>query len=75
MHKESDIYKYCLIKKVTISLHITSPNVIYLLIHALIILKTAVTYTIYKILYNSDSENSEYNSGEMTITVSTPKNS
>ena len=75
MHKESDIYKYCLIKKATIPLHMTLPNAIYSLIHVLMTLRTAVTCTIYKILYNSDSENSEHSSGEMIITVSTPKNS
>ncbi len=75
MHKESGIYKYCLIEKATIPLHMTSPNAIYPLIHILMTLRTAVTCTIYKILYNSDSENSEHSSGEMTITVSTPKNS
>ncbi len=53
----------------------TSSNAVYPLIHVLMTLRTAVTCIIYKILYNSDSENSEYNSGEMTITVSTPKNS
>ncbi len=75
MHKESGIYKYCLIEKATIPLHMTSSNAVYPLIHVLMTLRTAVTCIIYKILYNSDSENSEYNSGEMTITVSTPKNS
>ena len=75
MHKESGIYKYCLIEKATIPLYITSPNTIYPLIHILMTLRTAVTYTIYKILYNSDSENNEYSSGKMTITVSTSKNS
>ncbi len=39
------------------------------------ILRTAVTYIIYKILYNSDSENNEYSSGKMTITVLILKNS
>jgi len=75
MHKESDIYKYCLIEKATIPLHMTLPNTIYLLIYTLMILRTAVTYIIYKILYNSDSENNEYSSGKMTITVLILKNS
>jgi len=75
MHKESGIYKYCLIEKATILLHMTLSNAIYSLIHILMTLRTAVTCTIYKILYNFDSENSEHSSGEMIITVSTPKNS
>jgi len=75
MHKESGIYKYCLIEKVTILLYMTSPNVIYQLIHTLITLRITVTCTIYKILYNSNSENNKYNFNEMTITVSTSKNS
>ena len=75
MHKESGIYKYCLIEKATIPLHITLSNVIYPLIHALMTLRTAITCIIYKILYNSDSENSEHRSGKMTITILTPKNS
>ena len=29
MRKESGIYKYCLIEKATIPLHITSPGAIY----------------------------------------------
>ena len=75
MHKESGIYKYWLIEKVIIPLHMTSPNVIYQLIHTLITLRITVTCTIYKILYNSNSENNKYNFNEMTITVSTSKNS
>ncbi len=75
MHKESGIYKYCLIEKATISLHMTSSNTIYPFIHILMTLRTAVIYTIYKILYNSDSKNSEHSSGEMIITVLTSKNS
>jgi len=75
IHKESGIYKYWLIEKVIILLHMTSSNAIYPLIYVLMILKIAITYTIYKILYNSNSENSEHSSGEMTITISTPKNS
>ena len=75
MHRESGIYKYCLIEEATIPLHMTSPNAVYLLIHVLMTLRTAVAYTINKILYNSDSSDSEYSSGEMVITVSTPKNS
>ncbi len=74
MQKESGIYKYCLIEEVTILLHSTSPSSIYSLIHALMTLRTAVTCMIYKILYDSNFGDSEHNSGEMTITVSTPKN-
>ena len=74
MRRESGIYKYCLIEKATILLYITSSNAIYPLIYVLMTLRIAVTYTIYKILYNSDSENSEHNSSKMTITVLTPKN-
>ena len=74
MHKESDIYKYCLIEKATIPLHMTLPNTIYLLIYTLMILRTAVTYIIYKILYNSDFKNSKHNSDKMTITISISKN-
>ena len=75
MRKESDIYKYCLIKEATIPLHMTSPSVVYLLIHALITLKMAVACTIHKILYDSYSGDSEHSSGEMAVTVSTSKNS
>ena len=74
MQKESSIYKYCLIKEATIPLHMTSPNVIYLLIHALMILRTAVACTIHKILYSSDSGDSEHSSSKMVVTVTTPKN-
>ena len=74
MRKESGIYKYCLIEEATIPLHITSPGAIYPLIHVLMTLRTAVACTINKILYNSDSGDSEHSSGEMAITVSTPKN-
>ena len=75
MRRESGIYKYCLIEEVPIPLHMTSPNAIYPLIHSLMTLRTAVTCTIYKILHNSDSGDSEHSSGEMAITVSTSKNS
>ena len=75
MRKESDIYKYCLIEEVTIPLHMTSPSAVYPLIHALMILRMAVTCTIHKILYSSDSEDSEHSFSEMIVTVSTPKNS
>ena len=75
MHRESGIYKYCLIEETPIPLHMTSPSAIYPLIHFLMILRTAVACTIYKILHNSDSGDSEHSSGEMAITVSTPKNS
>ena len=74
MHRESGIYKYCLIEEALIPLHMTSPSAIYPLIHSLMTLRTAVAYTIYKILHNSDSEDSEHSSGEMAITVSTSKN-
>ena len=74
MRRESGIYKYCLIEKATIPLHMTSPSAIYPLIHILMTLKTAVACTINKILYNSDFGDSEHSSGEMAITVSTPKN-
>jgi len=75
MRKESGIYKYCLIEEATIPLHMTSPNVIYPFIYALMTLRTAVACTIHKILYNSDSGDSEHSSSEMVVTVSTPKNS
>ena len=75
MRKESGIYKYCLIEKATIPLHMTSPSAVYLLIHALMTLRTAVACTIHKILYSSDSGDSEHSSSEMVVTVSTPKNS
>ena len=74
MRKESGIYKYCLIKEVTIPLHMTSPSAIYPLIHALMTLRMAITCTIHKILYSSDSGNSEHSSSEMVVTVLTPKN-
>jgi hypothetical protein len=74
MRKESGIYKYCLIEEATIPLHITSPEAIYPLIHALMTLRTAVACTIHKILYDSDPVNSEHSSSEMVVTVSTPKN-
>ncbi|SRR6266498_1378689 len=73
MQKESDIYKYYLIEKATIPLHITSSEAIYLLIHALMILRIAITYTIYKILYNSDFRDSEYSFSEMVVMVLTLK--
>ena len=72
MRKETGIYKYCLIEEVTILLYMTSPSAVYPLIHAL---RTAIAYTIHKILYSSDSENSEHSSSEMVVTVLTPKNS
>jgi hypothetical protein len=74
MRRESGIYKYCLIEEAPIPLHMTSPSAIYPLIHALMTLRTAVACTIYKILYDSYSGNSEHSSGEMAVTVSTPKN-
>jgi hypothetical protein len=74
MRKESSIYKYCLIEEATIPLHMTSPSAVYPLIHALMTLRTAVACTIYKILHNYDSGDSEHSSGEMAVTVSTPKN-
>ena len=74
MQKESGIYKYCLIEEVTIPLHMTSPSAVYPLIHALMALRTAVACTIHKILYSSDSRDSEHSSSEMVVTVSTPKN-
>ena len=73
MRKELDIYKYCLIEEVTIPLHMTSPSAVYPLIHVLLILRMAVTCTIHKILYRSDSGDSEHSSSEMVVTVSTPK--
>ena len=75
MRRESGIYKYCLIEEAPIPLHMTSPSAIYPLIHSLMTLRIAVACTIYKILHNSDSGDSEHSSGEMAITVSTPKNS
>ncbi|GES86480.1 hypothetical protein GLOIN_2v1762192 [Rhizophagus clarus] len=75
MRKESSIYKYCLIEEATIPLHMTSPSAVYPLIHALMTLRTAVACTIHKILYSSDSGDSEHSSSEMVVTVSTPKNS
>ncbi len=73
--REIGIYKYCLIEEVLIPLHMTSPSIIYPLIHALIILRMVVACTIYKILHNSNSKNSEHSSGKMAITVLIPKNS
>jgi len=52
----------------------TSPSIIYSLIHILLILRIFVAYTIHKILYSSDFEDNEYNSNEMVITVLTFKN-
>ncbi|CAG8713310.1 6475_t:CDS:1, partial [Gigaspora rosea] len=75
MRRELSIYKYCLIEEAPIPLHMTLLSAIYPLIHALIILRIAITCTIYKILHNSDSRDSEYSSGEMTVTALTPKNS
>ena len=75
MRRELGIYKYCLIEEALILLHMTSPSAIYSLIHSLMILRMAVAYTIYKILHNSDFKDSKHISGEMAITVSTPKNS
>ena len=75
IRRESGIYKYCLIEEALIPLYMTSPNAIYLLIHFLMTLRTAVACTIYKILHNSNSEDSEHSSGKMAITISTPKNS
>ena len=74
MRKESGIYKYCLIEEATIPLHITSPSAVYPLIHVLMTMRTAVACTIHKILYDSYSGDSEHSSGEMAVTVSTPKN-
>ena len=71
MRRESGIYKYCLIEEATIPLHMTSPSAVYPPIHALMTLRTAVACTIHKILYNSDSGDSEHSSGEMAITVLT----
>jgi len=75
MWKESGIYKYCLIEEATIPLHMTSPSAVYLLIHALMTLRMAIVCTIHKILYSSDSGNSEHSSSEMVVTVSISKNS
>ena len=75
MRRESGIYKYCLIEEALILLHMTSASTIYPLIYALMTLRMAVACTIYKILHNSDSGDSEHSSSEMAITVSTPKNS
>ena len=75
MRKESGIYKYCLIEEAIIPLHMTFPNIVYSLIHALMTLRMAVTCTIHKILYSSDSRDSEHSSSEMVITVLTSKNS
>ena len=75
MRRESGIYKYCLIEEALIPLHMTSPSAIYPLIHSLMTLRTAVACTIYKILHNSDSRDSEYSFSEMAITVLISKNS
>ncbi len=75
MHRKLDIYKYCLIEEVLILLHMTSLSAIYQLIHALMTLRMAVTYTIHKILYNFYFGNSEHSSGEIAVMVLTPKNS
>ena len=75
MRKESSIYKYCLIEEATILLYMTSPSAVYPLIHALMTLRTAVACTIHKILYSSDSRDSEHNSSEMVVTVTILKNS
>ncbi|RGB29662.1 hypothetical protein C1646_766312 [Rhizophagus diaphanus] len=69
------IYKLCLIEEVTIPLHITFPSAIYPLIHMLMTLRMAVACTIHKILYSSNSENSEHSSSEIVVMVSTSKNS
>ena len=74
MQKELGIYKYCLIEEATIPLHMTFPSAVYPLIHALMTLRIAVACTIHKILYSSNSGNSEHSSSEMVVTVSTPKN-
>ncbi len=71
MCRKSGIYKYCLIERALIPLHMTLPSAIYLLIYTLIMLRMAVICTIYKILHNSDSGNSEHSSSEMAVTVST----
>ncbi len=70
-----NIYKYYLIEKVTILLHITFLNAIYQLIHMLMTLKMAVTYIIHKILYSSDSRNSEHSFSKIVVIVSISKNS
>ena len=75
MRKESGIYKYCLIEKAIILLHMTFPSVVYLLIHALMTLKMAVACTIHKILYSSNSGDNEHSSSEMVVIVLTSKNS
>ncbi|RGB26630.1 hypothetical protein C1646_720589 [Rhizophagus diaphanus] len=74
MWKESGIYKYCLIEEATIPLYMTSSSAVYPLIHALMTLRTAIACTIHKILYSSDSGDSEHSSSEMVVTVTTPKN-
>src|SRR2546430_16203519 len=73
MRKESGIYKYCLIEEATIPLHRTSPSAVYPLIHALMTLRMAVACTIHKILYSSNSGDSEHSSSEMVVTVTTSK--
>jgi len=74
MRRESGVYKYCLIEEAPIPLHMTTPSAVYPLIHALMTLRTAVACTIFKILYEPNSGDSEHSSGEMAVTVSTPKN-
>ena len=74
MQKELGIYKYCLIEKATILLHMTSPSAIYQLIYTLLILRMAITCTIHKILYSPDSRDSEHSFSEIVVMVSTPKN-
>ncbi len=71
MWKESGIYKYCLIEKATILLHMTLPSSVYLLIYTLLILKMAVACTIHKILYNPNFGNNEHNFNEMVVIVLT----
>ncbi len=75
MWKELGIYKYCLIEKTIILLHITFPSAVYPLIYTLITLRMAVTCTIHKILYSSDSENSKHSFSKMVVIVSILKNS
>ncbi|RGB22340.1 hypothetical protein C1646_776250 [Rhizophagus diaphanus] len=69
MRKELGIYKYCLIEEVTIPLHMTSLSAVYPLIHALITLRMAIACTIHKILYSSDSGDSEHSSSEMASSI------
>jgi len=60
---------------VIIPLYITFLNAIYSLIYTLMILRMAVAYTIHKILYSSDSGDSEHSFSKMVVTVLTSKNS